>query len=60
MKRFHMNKNGLMVEHHYRETLESIRKTDARFKGAHIKDVLQLMPDKCRVGVVYQIGGDPV
>ena len=58
MKRFHMQKAGLMVQHHYRETLEAIRKTDRRFCRARIRDVLQLAPDRCKVGVVYIVNGN--
>ena len=58
MKRYRLQlkKNGLVVEHHYRETLEAIRKTDRRFRRARIFDCLQLMPDDCQVGIVYRYG----
>jgi len=55
--RYHMHKNGLVVEHYYKATLESIRRADARFKGARINHVLQLRPDLLPVGVVYHING---
>ena len=47
---------GFVVEHYYPETLRHIRKTDARFKFARIRDILQLRPDLCKVGEVYQWG----
>lgn len=59
MKRFHMQKDGLMVEHHYQDTLRSIRKTDRRFRYAHIRSVVQLMPSQVKVGIVYLIGNGP-
>ena len=59
-KRFHMNgldgQTPVMVEHHYRETLESIRKSDTRFKRRRIQEVLQAYPSKIQVGVVYERG----
>ncbi len=53
--RYHMQKNGLMVEHHYKDTLKNIRKTDRRFKWARIIHVLQCYPSKIQVGVVYEM-----
>lgn len=53
--RYHMQKNGVMVEHHYRKTLEAIRRTDTRFKRARIKHVIQCKPSSVRVGVVYEL-----
>ncbi len=53
--RYHMNKNGLLIEHYYRETLESIRKADSRFKGCRIRHVLQMIPQDVPVGVVINV-----
>ena len=53
--RYHMQKNGVMVEHHYRETLEAIRRADARFKRARIRYVIQCKPSAVKVGVVYAL-----
>lgn len=58
-QRFHMHKGSVMVEHHYRETLEAIRRNDPRFKRARIKDVLQAYPSKIQVGVVYERDSNP-
>ena len=54
--RYHMQKQGLMVEHHFKVTLEHIRKLDKRFKGARIKSVLQAYPSKIKTGVIYELG----
>ena len=55
--RYHMHshRQGVMVEHHYRETLEAIRKADARFKHQRIAHVIQACPSQIRVGVVYEL-----
>ena len=43
-----------MVEHHFRETLEHIRREDRRFRRARIRQVLQAYPSRIRVGEVYE------
>lgn len=58
-QRFHMQKGGVMVEHHYRATLENIRKHDPRFKRARIQSVLQAYPSQIAVGVVYEVDSKP-
>lgn len=52
--RFHMSNGVVMVEHHYRETLEHIRRNDPRFKRRRIKSVCQAYPSLIQVGVVYE------
>jgi len=49
-----MRKDGLIVFHTARERLERIRKDDTRFKGAHIKEGLQLFPSRIELGAVYE------
>lgn len=56
MRRYHMQKNGLMVEHTAYEVLLCRRKYDPRFKGARIRDVLQLRPSEIELGKVYECG----
>jgi hypothetical protein len=56
--RFHMHKNGLMVEHNTREAMIAIRRNDPRFKGARIAHIIQMRPDIIELGTVYALNGD--
>lgn len=53
--RYHMQRNGLMVEHTQRQKLEEIRRSDTRFKGAHIREVIQARPQEVKVGIIYEV-----
>lgn len=57
MRRFRMVswKHGILIEHTLKSELVAIRKKDPRFKGYHIKDIIQAIPSAVKVGKVYNI-----
>lgn len=52
-KRYHLSKNGLMVEYKTMQDAKEKRRFDSRFKRARIKEVLQALPGNVKIGTVY-------